>query len=124
MGSYTSSGWQGLKGKYVCPVHIHPLTILSHADRRFNKYNKSLIKNPEVNLAFAATRDAAAHFVNLECEDDPVRRNHPHPGLPHACVLWGREEQYEPTDKELCDLRMQGVEVGVLSVSQFKVLTS
>ena len=97
MGSYKSSGWQGLKGKYVCPVHIYLLKILSHADRRFYKYNKSMIKNPqrpEVNLAFAATRNAAAHFVNLQCKDEPVRRNHPHPGLPHACVLWIESNKY------------------------------
>lgn len=72
-------------------------------------------------MAKSASRDAAAHFVNLQSGEAPVRRNHPHPGLPHECVLWGRESLYEPTTKELADLRMLGVDVGMLSVSEFKI---
>lgn len=94
------------------------LTI-TFTHHRLNKYNKSLIKNPhtcEVNLVKAASRDMAAHFNNLKRDTESVI-----PRLPHQCVLCGRETLCHPTDKELADLRLQGVDVQALSVSEFKI---
>jgi len=92
--------------------------------RRFNKYHKSLINNPqcaEVTLACAVTRDVAAAYVDMQEDNPRARRNHPHPRKPHDCVVWGRGNAYEPTDTELQDLRMFGCDVDFLSVTQYPI---
>lgn len=95
------------------------------AFERMNKYNKSLIKNPhrsEINLATSTTRDVAAHFANLDSGHSPVSTSHSHPRLPHQCVLWGAScDVYMPTDKELGDLRLQGLDIDMLALSTFKI---
>ena len=105
-------------------MHHHHNTDLSPSQHRMNKYNKSLVKNPhkcEMNLAKATQRDVAAHYANLNCDETPEDRNHPHPRQPHRCVLWGRGTLHFPSSQELSDLRLQGVDVKPLSVTAFEI---
>ena len=92
---------------------------------RLNKYHKGLIKNPhlcEVNLARSVSRNTAATFANLESGDTPSPLNHSHPRQPHRCVLWGASRDvYMPTDKELADLRLQGLDIDLLGLSSFRI---
>lgn len=99
------------------------ITITTHTIRN-NKYNKGLIKNPhrcEESFASSVARDGAANFLNISEGAPFISRTHLRPGLPHDCVLWGKPEIYLPTNRELYDLRMQGVDVELLSVTQFKI---
>ena len=86
---------------------------------------KGLVKNPqkpEINLAKAATRDSAAQFLQLQSATPRFRRNHPHPQMPHSCVLWGRQSTYIPTRLEIADLRMCGCpRIEHLSVTEFSI---
>jgi len=84
-----------------------------------------LIKNPhesDVNLATSTARDVSVSFKNLQRVGSSTVRVHSHPRRPHECVLWGRKnEAYMPTRKELGDLRMKDINVGLLDVTEFKI---
>ena len=92
---------------------------------RLNKYNKSLINNPhecEINLATSTSRDVASHFANLKSGNYAESLSHSHPRVPHQCVLWGAFcDAYMPTDKELADLRLQGADVDIFSLSTYRI---
>ena len=72
-----------------------------------------------MNLAYSATRDSAAGFLNLTLGRESTR--HPPRQRHHECVLSGWETQYEPTADELGDFRILGVDVEFLSVSRFPI---
>ena len=102
----------------LTPIHT-PLS-----PHRLNKYNKSLVQNPhhcEINLAKATRRDVAAHFANLNADETPESRSHPHPRQPNQCVVWGTGKLYFPSELELADLRLQGADVQMLSVTSFEI---
>ena len=90
---------------------------------RFNKHIKGLVKNPqmpEINLAFASTRDTAAQYQSLKLsgtEEAGEHRSRPRPSLPHGCVLWGRESFYDLTRNEVVDLRICGCDIDDLSMA-------
>ena len=109
----------------VCLVlFVFFINTHTNTSHRLNKYNKSLINNPhdcDVNLAKATQRDVAAHYANLNSDDTPQPRSHPHARKPHQCVLWGQDKLYFPNRQEITDLRLQGADVQPLSVTEFKI---
>ena len=84
---------------------------------RNNKHMKGLIKNhhhPEVSLAKASTRDHSARFVSSQMGINDLTR-------PHLCFLWGTPKHYVPTENEIGDFSLSGVEVDFLNLTEFPV---
>ena len=84
---------------------------------RHNKHMKGLIKNPQhpdVSLATSSTRDISAKFIDLKCNAESNEQ-------PHRCFLCGASSVYFPTEKEVGDLRILGVDIDFLNVTEFSM---
>lgn len=90
---------------------------------RNNKHMKAMVKNPnhpDVSMAIATTRDVAARYIGLQsgASDSSSLRI---PQRPHECVLWGRRQQYFPTEKEMGDFALRGVQADMMGFAKYDI---
>ena len=106
--------------RYLTYINTHSFLILywMMGFEWNNKHMKGLIKNPhhpDVSLTVESTKDISSRFINLKIKQESNVQ-------PHRWFLCGVQSVYVPTEREVNDLQLLGVELNLFNVIKFPMV--